>query len=120
MKKIAVFTSGGDSPGMNACIRAVVRASIHYNIGIAGILRGYKGMINNDFIPLNSKSVSYILNKGGTILGSARSNEFRTSEGRKKAHENLKKNGIEGIVAIGGDGTFTGANIFMKEYEHLF
>lgn len=119
MKKIAVFTSGGDSPGMNACIRAVVRAAIYYNIEVVGIRRGYKGMINDDFIPMNSKSVSYILHKGGTILGSARSDEFRTVLGRKKAYENLKKHGIEGIVAIGGDGTFTGANVFMQEYPDI-
>lgn len=119
MKKIAVFTSGGDSPGMNACIRAVVRAAVHYNIEVVGIRRGYKGMINDDFVPINSKSVSYILHKGGTILGSARSDEFRTAEGRKKAYDNLKKHGIEGIVAIGGDGTFTGANIFMQEYPDI-
>lgn len=119
MKKIAVFTSGGDSPGMNACIRAVVRAAIHYNIEVVGIRRGYKGMINDDFIPMNSKSVSYILHKGGTILGSARSDAFRTVEGRKKAYDNLKKHGIEGVVAIGGDGTFTGADIFMKEYPDI-
>ncbi|WMX14105.1 MULTISPECIES: 6-phosphofructokinase [unclassified Aureispira] len=119
MKKIAVFTSGGDAPGMNACIRAVVRAAIHYNIEVVGIRRGYKGMINDDFIPMNSKSVSYILHKGGTILGSARSDEFRTAMGRKKAYNNLKKHGIDGIVAIGGDGTFTGANIFMQEYPDI-
>jgi len=119
MKKIAVFTSGGDSPGMNACIRAVVRAAIYYNIEVVGIRRGYKGMINDDFIPMDSKSVSYILHKGGTILGSARSDEFRTAMGRKKAYNNLKKHDIEGIVAIGGDGTFTGANIFMQEYPDI-
>ncbi len=119
MKKIAVFTSGGDSPGMNACIRAVVRAAIYYNIEIVGIKRGYKGMINNDFVPMSSRTVSYILHKGGTILGSARSDEFRTPEGRKKAYENLKKNGIEGLVAIGGDGTFTGAHLFMQEYPDI-
>ena len=119
MKKIAVFTSGGDSPGMNACIRAVVRAAAHYNIEVVGIRRGYKGLINNDFCSLGSKDVSYILHRGGTILGSARSEEFRTVEGRKKAYKNLKKNNIEGIVAIGGDGTFTGAHIFMQEYHDI-
>ncbi|BDS13560.1 6-phosphofructokinase [Aureispira anguillae] len=119
MKKIAVFTSGGDSPGMNACIRAVVRAACHYNIEVVGIRRGYKGMINDDFVPMNAKSVSYILHKGGTILGSARSDEFRTAAGRKKAYTNLKKHGIEGIVAIGGDGTFTGAHVFMQEYPDI-
>lgn len=119
MKKIAVFTSGGDSPGMNACVRAVVRAAIHYDIEVMGIRRGYKGMINDDFIPMNSRSVSYILHKGGTILGSARSDAFRTPEGRKQAYDNLKKHQIDGIVAIGGDGTFTGANIFMQEYPDI-
>ena len=119
MNKIAVFTSGGDAPGMNACIRAVVRAAIHYGIEVMGIRRGYKGMINDDFIPMAATSVSYILHKGGTILGSARSDEFRTPEGRKKAYDNLKKHGIDGIVAIGGDGTFTGANIFMQEYPDI-
>lgn len=119
MKKIAVFTSGGDAPGMNACIRAVVRAAIYYGIEVMGIRRGYKGMINNDFIPMDARSVSYILHKGGTILGSARSDAFRTPEGRKKAYDNLKKHGIDGVVAIGGDGTFTGANIFMQEYPDI-
>lgn len=119
MKKIAVFTSGGDSPGMNACVRAVVRAAIHYDIEVMGIRRGYKGMINDDFILMNSRSVSYILHKGGTILGSARSDAFRTAEGRKQAYDNLKKHQIDGIVAIGGDGTFTGANIFMQEYPDI-
>lgn len=119
MKKIAVFTSGGDSPGMNACIRAVVRAGLHYNIETVGIMRGYKGMIEDQFIPLDSKSVSYILHKGGSILGSARSKEFMTKEGRKKAYDNLKKHGIEGVVAIGGDGTFTGAKIFMEEFPDI-
>jgi 6-phosphofructokinase 1 len=119
MKKIAVFTSGGDSPGMNACIRAVVRAAAHYNIEVVGIRRGYKGLINNDFRSLTSKDVSYILHRGGTILGSARSEEFKTVEGRKKAYDNLKKNNIEGLVAIGGDGTFTGAHVFMEEYPDI-
>lgn len=119
MKKIAVFTSGGDAPGMNACIRAVVRAALHYDLEVMGIKRGYKGMINNDFIPMEATSVSYILHRGGTILGSARSEEFRTPEGRKKAYDNLKKQGIEGIVAIGGDGTFTGAQVFMEEYPDI-
>ena len=105
MKKIAVFTSGGDAPGMNACIRAVVRAGLHYGIEVMGIKRGYKGMINDDFVLMGATSVSYILHRGGTVLGSARSEEFRTVAGRKKAYDNLKKHGIEGVVAIGGDGT---------------
>lgn len=119
MKKIAVLTSGGDAPGMNACIRAVVRAGIHYGVEMMGIKRGYKGLINNDMKPMYANSVSYILNRGGTILGSARSPAFRTPEGRKKAYDNLKQAGIEGLVVIGGDGTFTGAQILMEEYPDI-
>ncbi len=119
MKKIAVFTSGGDASGMNACIRAVVRASLHYNMEIIGIKRGYKGMIEGDFEQMNSRAVGNIIQRGGTMLGSARSDEFRTPEGRKKAYEQLKKHEIDGVVAIGGDGTFTGAKIFMEEYPDL-
>lgn len=109
MKKIAVLTSGGDSPGMNACIRAVVRTAIYYKIEVMGIMHGYEGMINDEFIPLNAKSVANIIQRGGTILKTARSQEFRTEQGRKKAITNLNKYGIDGIVVIGGDGTFTGA-----------
>ncbi len=116
MKKIAVFTSGGDSPGMNACVRAVVRTAIYKDIEVYGIYRGYEGMIEGEIKRLQSYSVSNIVQRGGTILKSARSDEFRTSEGRKKAYEQLKKLGIEGIVAIGGDGTFTGAKIFFEEF----
>ena len=116
MKKIAVFTSGGDAPGMNAAIRAVVRAGLYYDWDVNGIFRGYKGMINGDFIKMKSRSVSNIIQRGGTILKSARSEEFMTKAGRKKAYENLKKYGIEGLVAIGGNGTFTGAGIFYEEY----
>lgn len=120
MKKIAVFTSGGDSPGMNACIRAVVRTGIYNDCEIFGIMSGYEGMINGDIIPLDSSSVSGIIQRGGTILKSARSKKFMTEEGRKLAYENLKKHGIEGIVAIGGDGTFKGASVFMSEYDVSF
>ncbi|MCC9165766.1 6-phosphofructokinase [Pontibacter harenae] len=116
MKRIGVFTSGGDSPGMNACIRAVVRASIYHNVEIFGIKRGYNGMINGEIFQMESTSVSNIIQKGGTILKSARSKEFLTKEGRKKAYEQLQKHGIEGLVAIGGNGTFTGASIFYEEY----
>jgi 6-phosphofructokinase 1 len=119
MKKIAVFTSGGDAPGMNACIRAVVRAGLHYGHEVMGIKMGYEGMIENEMIPLHRSDVSNIIQLGGTILLSARSDRFRTPEGRKIAYDNLKKNEIDGIVAIGGDGTFTGANIFMKEYPDI-
>ncbi len=116
MKKIAVFTSGGDSPGMNAAIRAVVRAGIHSGLEVYGILRGYEGMIDGNFVPMDTRSVSNIIQLGGTILYTARSERFRTPEGRKLAFENLKAHDIDGIVAIGGDGTFTGADIFTKEY----
>lgn len=116
MKKIAVFTSGGDSPGMNACIRAAVRTGIYRGLEVYGIYRGYEGMIEGDIKRLQSHSVSNIVQRGGTMLKSARSMEFKTPEGRKKAYENLKNLGIEGLVAIGGDGTFTGAKIFFEEF----
>ena len=117
MKRIAVLTSGGDAPGMNACIRAVVRGGLHHGVEIFGILRGYNGLIKGDIIPLNSQSVSNIIQRGGTILKSARSKEFMTHEGRKKGYEQLKSHGIEGLVAIGGNGTFTGAEIFFNEFQ---
>lgn len=116
MKKIGVFTSGGDAPGMNACVRAVVRYAIHSGVEVVGIKRGYKGMIAGDFIPMTTHDVSNIIQHGGTILKSARSKEFKTVEGRRVAALNLKKEGIEGLVAIGGDGTFTGAKIFYEEH----
>jgi len=117
IKKIGVLTSGGDSPGMNAAIRAVVRGSIYYDIEVTGFIRGYEGLINNDFIPMDRKSVANIIQRGGTILKTARSEAFRTVEGRKQAYENLKAKGIDALVVIGGDGTFTGANIFSKEFD---
>lgn len=105
---------------MNACIRAVVRTALHEEVEkVSGIYRGYQGMIENDFVDMHPGSVSNIIQLGGTILRSARSEAFRTPEGRRQAYENLKARGVEGIVAIGGDGTFTGANIFMKEYPDL-
>lgn len=116
MKKIGVFTSGGDAPGMNPCIRAAVRAGLFHNLEVFGIYRGYDGIIAGSFIPMNGQSVSNIIQKGGTILKSARSEEFRTKEGRKKAYEQLKKHDIDGLVAIGGNGTFTGAKLFFEEY----
>lgn len=116
MKKIAVLTSGGDAPGMNACIRAVVRTARGKGMEVMGIRRGYQGMIEGDFYPLLGHSVSDIIHRGGTILGTARSEAFRTSSGRQQAYEQLRKAGIEGVVAIGGDGTFTGAHIFGNEY----
>jgi 6-phosphofructokinase 1 len=114
MKKIVVLTSGGDSPGMNACIRAVVRTAIYHKIEVMGIMHGYDGMINDEFVPLNAKSVANIIQRGGTILKTSRSKEFRTEEGRKQAIDNLQKYGIDGIVVIGGDGTFTGAVALSK------
>ena len=101
MKKIAVLTSGGDSPGMNACIRAVVRTSLYHNIEVVGIMHGYDGMINNEFFPMGTKSVANIIHRGGTVLKTARSKEFMTIEGQKKALENLNKHKIEGVVEIG-------------------
>jgi 6-phosphofructokinase 1 len=117
MKKIAVFTSGGDAPGMNACIRAVVRAGHYHGLDVFGIVRGYDGLISGDIIEMDDRSVSNIIQKGGTILKSARSDEFRTPEGRKKAYEQVKRLGIDGLVAIGGNGTFTGAELFYKEWQ---
>ncbi|WP_266368074.1 6-phosphofructokinase [Tellurirhabdus rosea] len=116
MKRIAVFTSGGDAPGMNACIRAVVRGAVYHGIEVFGVRRGYSGMINGDIFQMTSHSVSNIVQRGGTILKSARSKEFMTPEGRRKAFEQLQKHGIEGLIAIGGNGTFTGATIFYDEY----
>jgi len=120
IKKVGVLTSGGDAPGMNAAIRAVVRAAIYHNIEVVGIRKGYKGMIEGDFIPLLSKDVSNIIQRGGTILGTARSEEFRTEEGRRKAYGNLIGAGINACIVIGGDGSFQGAGIFSKEYDIPF
>ncbi|MBO0592783.1 6-phosphofructokinase [Cellulophaga sp. E16_2] len=117
IKKIGVFTSGGDSPGMNAAIRSVVRTCAYMKIDCMGIYRGYQGMIEGDFKPMDARSVNNIINKGGTILKSARSLEFQTKEGRKKAYDQLQAAGIDGLVVIGGDGSFTGALIFHKEYN---
>lgn len=116
VKRIAVFTSGGDAPGMNACIRAVVRASVHFNLEVFGIHGGYQGMIENDIHPMSASSVANIIQYGGTILKTARSKEFMSPEGRKKAFENLKIHGIEGLVCIGGNGTYTGAMKFYEEF----
>jgi 6-phosphofructokinase 1 len=115
--KIGVLTSGGDAPGMNACIRAVVRTGIYHELEVFGILRGYSGMIEDDIIPMNSRSVANIIQRGGTILKTARCPEFLTPEGRKKAYNNLKKRGINGLIIIGGDGSFRGAQIFSHEYD---
>jgi len=117
IKSLGVFTSGGDAPGMNACIRAVVRTALHYGLKVHGIQQGYEGMIDGEIDEMQSHSVSNIIQKGGTILKSARSERFMTEDGRKLAYESLKEHGIESLVAIGGDGTFRGAYVFANEFE---
>ncbi len=117
IRKIAVMTSGGDSPGMNAAIRSVVRSCAYYGKECIGVYRGYQGLIEGDFISLNARNVKNIINKGGTILKSARSNEFRTEEGRKKAFDHLVANDIDGLVVVGGDGSFTGGVVFNEEFN---
>ena len=119
-KKIGVLTSGGDAPGMNAAIRAVVRTAIYKNLEVIGIREGYKGMIEKLFTPLWSHDVSEIIQRGGTILKTARCMDFKTEEGRANAYKNLREVGIDGVVVIGGDGTFTGGRIFNEEYEIPF
>lgn len=116
IKKIGVFTSGGDAPGMNAALRAVVRTSSHFNIECLGIREGYNGLINDDILKMGPRSVRNIINQGGTVLKSARSEEFKTKAGRQKAYDNCVKHGIDALVCIGGDGTFTGAQIFSQEF----
>lgn len=115
--KIGVLSSGGDSPGMNAAIRAVVRTGIYYKLDVYGIHRGYSGMIENDIELMTSRSVANIIQRGGTILKTARSKEFFTKEGRQIAYDNLKKLGINGLVIIGGDGSFRGAQTFSNEFD---
>ncbi len=119
IKSIAVLTSGGDSPGMNAAIRAVVRTGNYYGFKVFGVSRGYSGLIEDDMFPMDNRSVANIIQRGGTILKTARSKEFRTPEGRKIAYNNLKKRSIEALVIIGGDGSFTGADIFSTEYPDV-
>lgn len=114
------MTSGGDAPGMNAAIRAVVRACSYYKINCIGFYRGYQGMIEGDYIEMNARSVKNIISKGGTVLKSARSDEFRTASGRKKAYEQLVKAKVDGLILIGGDGTFNGGIVFAKEYKIPF
>ncbi|MGY5850577.1 6-phosphofructokinase [Salegentibacter sp. F14] len=117
INNIAVLTSGGDAPGMNAAIRAVVRACSYYNLDCTGIYRGYQGLIEGDFEKLDARSVRNVINKGGTFLKSTRSMEFKTKEGRAKAYENLKKANVDALVVIGGDGTFTGGLLFNQEFD---
>ena len=115
--KIALLTSGGDAPGMNAVIRSVVRTCVFHKIAPIGISKGYDGLIKEKMSEMNARSVKGIINKGGTILKTARSKDFRTKSGRTKAFENLKKNNIDGLIVIGGDGTFTGGLIFSEEFN---
>jgi len=117
IKKIAVLTSGGDAPGMNAALRAVVRACTYYEIACFGVYRGFQGLIDNDLKEMGPRDVKYIISKGGTILKSARSKEFMTVDGRAKAFETITKNSIDALIVIGGDGSFTGSMIFSKEYN---
>lgn len=117
VSKIGVLSSGGDSPGMNAAIRAVVRTGLHHGLEVFGIMRGYSGMVEDDIKQMESRSVANIIQRGGTILKTARCKEFFTYEGRKKAYENLKKRGIDGLVILGGDGSFRGAQIFSNEFD---
>jgi len=119
ISKIAVLTSGGDAPGMNPCIRSVVRTAIYNGLSVVGIKRGYQGLIDNDMYDMEPRSVSNILNLGGTILKTARCLPFRTDEGMELAYQNLKKHNIDGLVVIGGDGTFTGALRFSKKYPDV-
>ncbi|MGE5558476.1 MAG: 6-phosphofructokinase [Bacillota bacterium] len=114
MMRIAILTSGGDAPGMNACIRAVVRTALHRGCEVYGVHKGYQGLINGDIEELTSKSVGDIMQRGGTILHSARCENFKTEEGRQLAYANIKKFKIEGLIAIGGDGTFRGAKHIAK------
>ncbi|MEZ4699626.1 MAG: 6-phosphofructokinase [Rhodothermales bacterium] len=116
IKRIGVYTSGGDAPGMNACLRAVVRTALAHDLEVIGIRRGYAGMIDGDFVEMDGRSVSHILQMGGTILKSARSEAFRTKEGRQIAAQKLREAGIDGMVGIGGDGTLRGAALFFEEH----
>jgi 6-phosphofructokinase 1 len=116
MKRIGVFTSGGDAPGMNACTRAVVRHALARGLEVYGIRHGYQGMVDGDIIPMTGESVSGIIGRGGTILGTARCKAFLTPEGRTTASEQLRRFGIDGLVACGGNGTFEGGTIFFEEY----
>jgi len=120
INKIGVLTSGGDAPGMNAAIRAVTRTAIYNGLEVVGIRHGYLGLVNANFKPLQAHSVSDTIQRGGTILKTARCEEFKTPEGRKKAYENLRAAEIDGVVVIGGDGSFQGANIFNEEYNIPF
>ena len=117
IKCVGILTSGGDAPGMNAAIRAVTRAAIFNKIKVRGIYRGYKGMVTDEIEEFRTQNVSNIIQRGGTILKTARCNEFKTPEGRKQAYDNLVKHGIDSLVVIGGDGSLSGARVFAEEYN---
>ncbi len=117
IKNIAILTSGGDAPGMNAAIRAVVRSGIYNGLNVFGISRGYDGLVKGEIMAMDTKSVANIIQRGGTILKTARSEQFKTQEGRKAAYDNLRKHEIDAMVVIGGDGTFTGASLFAEEFN---
>src|SRR4029079_14599324 len=117
VSRIGVLTSGGDSPGMHAAIKAVVRTGIYYGLEVYGIMRGYQGMLEDDIFKMESRSVANIIQRGGTILKTARCKEFLEYEGRKQAYANLSKRGIDGLVIIGGDGSFRGAQKFSSEFD---
>ena len=119
IKKIGVFTSGGDAPGMNAAVRAVVRTAKFYDIAVEAIYQGYKGMVAGNIKPLSTRSVANIIQRGGTVLKTARSDEFRQAEGRKMAYANLKKHNIDACIVVGGDGSYTGAKVFTEEYPDI-
>ena len=117
ISKIAVLTSGGDAPGLNACIRAVVRAAVFHNIKVIGICGGYEGMIDGDFIEMDATTVSNIIQRGGTILKSSRSERFKTPEGRESAYQQLKKEEVDAVILIGGDGSLAGSKAFIATYN---
>ena len=117
IKSIGVLTSGGDAPGMNAAVRSVVRSSVYNEIECYGVYKGYQGLIDGLIKKLDARSVNNIINKGGTILKTARCNDFFQEIGRKKAYQNLKLHGIDSLIVIGGDGSFTGAMVFSKEFN---
>lgn len=117
IKKIGVLTSGGDAPGMNACVRAVVRTAVYHGLEVIGINEGYQGLLDKNVLELGSRSVGQIIQRGGTILRSARCKAFRTPEGRQQAHNFVQEIGLDGLVVIGGDGTFTGASVFSEEFN---
>jgi 6-phosphofructokinase 1 len=117
MRKIALMTSGGDAPGLNAAIRAVVRCAIYNRVDVVGIQRGYEGLMEGDFVEMDSSTVSNIIHKGGTILRSSRSKRFETVEGRAEAYRQLKRARADGLILLGGDGSFAGARVFLEEHE---